>query len=100
MALARGGEAIDNPQAWFDSLPDSVVAFWQAYWKVEPWGNWIQHAQLCNTIDNIRVALTSGKAEDLKDFGHWMPPDWDKPETPEMDVGQTMRAMAAHYGKA
>lgn len=36
--MERGGEAVDDPEAWFDALPEKVASLWQAYWRVE-WMN-------------------------------------------------------------
>jgi hypothetical protein len=61
LALQRGGEAIDDPRAWLDSLPDDVVRLWDAYWQLEPWGgDWARHADLMVLMDHI-YALVANK---------------------------------------
>ena len=58
MALQRGGVAVDDPLAWWDSLPDDVVEFWRAYWQVEPWGcEWERHSYLMSLLD-VHYAAT------------------------------------------
>lgn len=58
MALARGGEAVDSPIDWYDSLDEKTVQFWEEYDRVEPTGIADErHAYLCHLLDNILAAL-------------------------------------------
>lgn len=57
LALQRGGEAVDDPYGWWDSLEDDAVAFWEAYWQVEPWGgDWERSAMVCAMVDQLFAA--------------------------------------------
>ncbi len=52
--MQRGGEAVDDPAAWWDSLPDEVTEQWKAHWQTEPWGmEWDRHAVVASKLDNI-----------------------------------------------
>jgi hypothetical protein len=58
LALERGGEAIDDPIAWLDSLDAEVVRLWDAYSRIEPFGNqWEQHASQMEVLEVILAKL-------------------------------------------
>ena len=58
MALKRGGEAVDDPRAWWDSLPSDVVTLWDAFYRLEPWGGEYQrHAAECELLESIFAKL-------------------------------------------
>lgn len=69
MALARGGDAIDEPFEWWDSLSEESVQFWAAYWRVEPWGReWERHGEVMSTLDHIYAATVNQFAEEGKSY--------------------------------
>jgi hypothetical protein len=58
LALARGGEAVDDPRAWLDSLPGDVLTLWEAFDQLEPLGGEYQrHATQMETLDAIFALL-------------------------------------------
>jgi len=89
LALAHGGEAISDPYSWWDSLSDEAVEFWQAYWRVEPWGfEFERHAEQMRALDYIYAALVNqhmekGKEYKPPDFVSHMPDDFYQPKTQE-----------------
>ena len=52
--------AVDDPRAWFDSLPDDVVALWDAYYRIEPFGNdYHRHAEMCEILEHIYAVVVN-----------------------------------------
>ena len=111
MALARGGEAVDDPKGWFDSLSDETVAFWDAFSRVDPFGGeWHRHADLMQVVELMMARMINhglGKENahlryeprGRKDF---MPGDYQgdepKPKTTKKDLNEQLSAMAKAYG--
>lgn len=93
MALQRGGTAIDDPMAWWDSLSDEVVEFWETMWQIEPWGSeWERHSHQMSILDCIYAATINPnldrrnrvKPRPPMDF---MPPDYYiEPTTKKNDI--------------
>lgn len=77
LALQRGGKAIDNPVEWFDSLPEGVIEFWQAFYRHEPFGGeWHRHAEQCQMLHAIAMRFSSGDGEKLLQQADFMPADF------------------------
>jgi hypothetical protein len=90
LALMRGGEAVDDPLAWYDTLSDEAVRFWDAYWRHEPWGgHWEQHAQSCQLFSAANKA-TDSPVPELAEF---MPQDWERPK-PEAEAAPIEKQLA------
>ena len=87
---------MDEPLAWWDSLSDETVAFWSAYWRVEPWGcEWERHSELMSTLDHIYGATVNQFAKEgeaYKPFASeaFMPDDFlrDKKRKKKVDFSQ------------
>ena len=77
LALQRGGTAIDDPNGWFNSLPDSTVEFWQAFYRHEPFGGeWQRNAKLCQMVHLAAMRTASGDNEQLMQEADFMPADF------------------------
>lgn len=64
MALRRGGEAVDEPYKWWDSLSEEAIQFWHAYWQVEPFGaEWEQVAMVSAMLDAVYAATLNPNVE-------------------------------------
>lgn len=92
MALAHGGEAIAEPYQWWDSLSNEAVEFWQAYWRVEPWGfEFERHAEQMQALNYIYAALVNQHLEKGKEYkppeltSH-MPDDFYIPKAPAVKL--------------
>lgn len=109
MALQRGGDAIDDPRAWYDSLPDEVVSLWDAYWQLEPWGcDWLRHAEQMVMLDHIYALVANrGLSRDQRHLAYkprrrkaFMPADYAG-ETPARrttkSVGKQLEEQMAAY---
>lgn len=59
MALSRGGEAVENPIAWFDALPDRVSTIWEAYYQIEPWGGEVEAERFAALMELMDALLAS-----------------------------------------
>jgi len=60
LALARGGEAVDQPIDWWDSLDEQTVRFWTEYDKLEPVKNEDEkYAYLCHLLDSIIAVIAN-----------------------------------------
>jgi hypothetical protein len=102
LALERGGEAIDNPFAWWDSLPDGVVEFWQAYYRVEPFGGqWHRHATTCMMLDRLALRFSAERNERIQPFASWMPADWVElgQKTEQVPISKQLDAVAKVQAK-
>jgi chromatin segregation and condensation protein Rec8/ScpA/Scc1 (kleisin family) len=56
--LERGGKAVDDPLAWFDSLDDDVANLWDAYHRLEPFGNpYHRHAAEMEVLETMLAKL-------------------------------------------
>ena len=56
--MERGGKAVDDPLAWFDSLDDEVANLWDAYHRLEPFGNpYHRHAAEMEVLETILAKL-------------------------------------------
>lgn len=101
LALQRGGEAIDNPVEWWDNLPDSVVEFWQAYYRIEPFGGeWHRNAKVCQMLHLTAMRFAAGKAEKLMPIGDFMPADWvELSQAETMPISKQLDALAKVQAK-
>ena len=56
--MERGGKAVDDPLAWFDGLDDEVANLWDAYHRLEPFGNpYHRHASEMEVLETILAKL-------------------------------------------
>jgi len=80
---------VDEPFAWWDSLSEETVAFWSAYWRVEPWGReWEMHGDMMSTLDHIYAATVNQFAEEGKAYkpfhsDAFMPDDYLRDKKPK-----------------
>lgn len=99
LALARGGEAIDDPVAWFDSLSDETFQLWLTHWTVEPWGGmeWERHAEQMEVLEQIMSMMANkGLHPKHRDWhnryrartrNEFMPGDYVAPPTTKKKTG-------------
>lgn len=86
--MERGGEAVDDPLAWWDSLSDETVQFWESFWSVEPWGTqWERHAEQMSLMELLFAAQVNPNLEKEKHFKPsppvaFMPPDYYQEKQP------------------
>ena len=99
---------IDDPEMWLATKPKRVVALWEAYWRLEPWGlPWHRAAGSVMKLDQILEVIlswaTGGKSKyKARQFKHWMPGDWaDSSERPEkrMTLKEQLDIVAKAYSK-
>jgi len=100
LALCRGGVAVDEPYAWWDSLSDEAVEFWEAFWRIEPWGgDWERHGEIMSTLDHLYAVTANQFAEEGKGYkplqaDAFMPADYlrEKKRKPKVDFEQQFQA--------
>lgn len=52
---------MDDPVAWFNSLPRDVVETWRCHWMSEPWGmEWDRHVDMMHLLD-VLVSLQANR---------------------------------------
>jgi hypothetical protein len=72
---------IDDPEKWLANADKRVVKTWEAYWRLEPWGQpWHRHASMMMMLNAIYAMVVSWIGGDAKKcqrkFADWMPGDW------------------------
>ena len=76
---------IDDPEQWLHEASSRKVAFWEAFFRVEPFGcDWERHAVQSTLLSCLMstVAATAGgkaKPQKIEDF---MPGVWDGAKKP------------------
>jgi len=80
-----------------DSEPEKV-ALWEAFYKIEPFGNeWERSAMVANTVATMVAASAGVKSKSqLSDF---MPDNWDGRRSKKRSSIEDFRKFAAKYKK-
>jgi hypothetical protein len=109
LALQRGGEAVDDPMAWLDSLPDDVLTLWDAYYRLEPWGGeYHRHAAEMEVLETIlayvvnRHVTEKSKVYKPRSRADFMPAGYagERPKKkPKQTIGAQVAAMADNLKK-
>ena len=76
VCLALG---IDDPEQWLHEASPRKVAFWDAFFRVEPWGNdHYRSALTLAQLDALRatVAATVGSKSKVASVADFMPSNW------------------------
>lgn len=95
---------IDDPEQWLESQPERVLAVWEAYWKLEPWGlDWERHSRQMELMDHLLASTINPhlpKEDRYKAHGYdyFMPMDYVKPKKKRKSIAQQLNAFAAALG--
>lgn len=101
MCLALG---IDDPEQWLHEASSRKLAFWEAFFKVEPFGcEWERHAIQSTLLSCLMVTVAAtaggkGKPQKLEDF---MPGSWvgaEKPVVLNEESLDSFQTWAQKYG--
>lgn len=74
---------IDDPEQWLENVPKRVLDFWDAYYKIEPFGiESHQAATICQMLDWIYTAVLAknGVQRDPLSYHDYMPVGTYRPE--------------------
>lgn len=100
VCLALG---IDDPERWLHEATPRKVAFWEAFFRVEPWGNeQFRGAVVSAQLDALRatVAATVGSKSKVASVADFMPHDWaERPPKVRVDSKaiRTFQSWASKY---
>lgn len=104
VCLALG---IDDPEKWLHEAHPRKVAFWQAFFKVEPFGcDWERSALHSAQLSALTatVAATAGAKMKPQDIDAFMPTEWafakrNRPVTVDSQSIAKFQSWAQGYGK-
>ena len=96
---------IDDPRRWLNSVDDELVDLWEAYYRMEPFGNsWLQTAVVCQTqsVTSSYVAASCGAKVKPTEWKHFMPttfkqPKSDKPKRRMMSGEEAFAMLKARF---
>lgn len=99
MCLALG---IDDPIGWLESAPPRVVRFWEAFFRIEPFGcDWERsalQASMTSALTATVAASAGAKNPKVWQVSDFMPQNWTG-RTTKSDGIQSFKAYAKRYTK-
>lgn len=104
MCLALG---IDDPEQWLHQADPRKVAFWLAFYQLEPWGNdYYRDSVHSMQLDALRATVAAPymhkrKKIEIASVDDFMPSVWRSPKPPKakIDTGSiaVFQAWASKY---
>ena len=98
---------IDDPEQWLEETTPRKLAIWQAFYRVEPWGNDYERSAVTNALLNAVLAMigaTNGQEIKTHGIDDYMPGDWTHRKKPvrlgRKAVQASKNAMAALFPTA
>jgi|688.fasta_scaffold45821_12 hypothetical protein len=99
------GLGIDDPEAWLANVSQRTLAFWEAFYMLEPWGrecerDAVQSAQL--SALGATIAASNGiKPKPPLRVADFMPANWHQPAAPTNtnSIKAAEQAFAAKWGR-